>query len=120
MFKKINITIVFLFLIMLVNGCSWNKKMDKKEFTHRETILTKAKNYGGLITLYRNELKIEENDDIRLKLATAYYQSGDTKSSLYYLQPIVHKKMSLFIYCKLKILLIEMIISQLELLLIIY
>ncbi|WP_145580102.1 tetratricopeptide repeat protein [Yersinia vastinensis] len=92
MFKKINITIVFLFLIMLINGCSWNKKMDKKEFTHRETILTKAKNYGGLITLYRNELKIEENEDIRLKLSTAYYQSGDTKSSLYYLQPIVHKK----------------------------
>ncbi|HFR4114890.1 TPA: tetratricopeptide repeat protein [Yersinia enterocolitica] len=65
--------------------------MSKKEFSYRESILTKAKNYGGLITLYRNELKIKENDTIRLKLANAYYLAGDTESSLYFLEPIAHK-----------------------------
>ncbi|WP_342080070.1 tight adherance operon protein, partial [Yersinia enterocolitica] len=33
-----------------------------------------------------------EDESIRLKLANAYYLTGDSKSSLYYLQPISHKE----------------------------
>ncbi|EOI7470795.1 tight adherance operon protein, partial [Yersinia enterocolitica] len=47
---------------------------------------------AGLITLYRNKLKVKEDESIRLKLANAYYLTGDSKSSLYYLQPISHKE----------------------------
>lgn len=82
---------MFSILAFMINGCSWNNGMSKKEFSYRESILTKAKNYNGLITLYRNELKTKEDDDIRLKLANTYYLAGDTKSSLYYLSPIAHK-----------------------------
>ncbi|HHH1082628.1 TPA: tight adherance operon protein, partial [Yersinia enterocolitica] len=52
----------------------------------------KANNHAGLITLYRNKLKVKEDESIRLKLANAYYLTGDSKSSLYYLQPISHKE----------------------------
>ncbi|EOZ7425070.1 tight adherance operon protein, partial [Yersinia enterocolitica] len=59
---------------------------------YRESILLKANNHAGLITLYRNKLKVKEDESIRLKLANAYYLTGDSKSSLYYLQPISHKE----------------------------
>lgn len=85
------ILIIFIFTL-LINACSWNRDMSKKEFSYRESILTKAKNYGGLITLYRNKLKIKEDDTFRLKLSNAYYLAGDTESSLYFLKPITHKK----------------------------
>ncbi|MFV8801420.1 tetratricopeptide repeat protein [Yersinia sp. LJYL362] len=85
------ILIIFIFTL-LINACSWNRDMSRKEVSYRESILTKAKNYGGLITLYRNKLKIKEDDTFRLKLANAYYLAGDTESSLYFLEPIAHKK----------------------------
>lgn len=91
MYKKLSKIIIFSVIAFMINGCSWNNGMSKKEFSYRESILTKAKNYGGLITLYRDKLKIKEDDDIRLKLANTYYLAGDTKSSLYYLGPIAHK-----------------------------
>lgn len=92
MYKKIRNTIIISAFTLLTSGCSWNNDMSKKEFSYRESILTKAKNYNGLITLYRNKLKIKEDDTIRLKLAHAYYLAGDSESSLYFLEPISHKK----------------------------
>lgn len=92
MYKKANNVIMLAIFILLLNGCSWNNGMNQKEFAYRENILTKANNYGGLITLYRNKLKIKEDDIVRLKLANAYYLAGDTHSSLYYLAPIAYKR----------------------------
>ncbi|HDL7645112.1 TPA: tetratricopeptide repeat protein [Yersinia enterocolitica] len=92
MYKNINPTIIILASTLLINGCSWNGNMSEKEFSYRESILTKAKNYGGLITLYRDKLKSKEDDSVRLKLANVYYLTGDIKSSLYYLRPISHKE----------------------------
>lgn len=92
MYKKCNKIIILTIFTLLISGCSWNNKMSKQDFKHREIILTKANNHAGLITLYRNELKIKEDDSIRLKLANSYYLAGDTKSSLYYLRPIAKKQ----------------------------
>ncbi|CNH46283.1 tetratricopeptide repeat protein [Yersinia pekkanenii] len=91
MYKQFNTTIAVSLFIFMISGCSWNNGMSNKEFSYRESILLKANNHTGLITLYRNKLKQQEDDTIRLKLANAYYLSGDSKSSLYYLQPIIHK-----------------------------
>ncbi|WP_413081222.1 tight adherance operon protein, partial [Yersinia thracica] len=91
-YKNLKKIIVFLVIPFMVTACSGNKDMSKKEFSYRESILTKANNYGGLITLYRDKLKIKEDDNVRLKLANTYYLAGDTKSSLYYLSSIAHKK----------------------------
>ncbi|EMJ3185560.1 TPA: tetratricopeptide repeat protein [Yersinia enterocolitica] len=88
--KKLNTIIIFLIFTFILSGCSNN--ISNKEFYYRESILLKANNHAGLITLYRNKLKVKEDESIRLKLANAYYLTGDSKSSLYYLQPISHKE----------------------------
>ncbi|HHH2004713.1 TPA: tetratricopeptide repeat protein [Yersinia enterocolitica] len=92
MSKKISITITALLFTVVLSGCSTNNSISSKEFYYRESILLKANNHAGLITLYRNKLKVKEDESIRLKLANAYYLTGDSKSSLYYLQPISHKE----------------------------
>ncbi|MGE4710619.1 tetratricopeptide repeat protein [Yersinia enterocolitica] len=89
--KKLNSIIIFLIFTFILSGCS-NSNVSNKEFYYRESILLKANNHAGLITLYRNKLKVKEDESIRLKLANAYYLTGDSKSSLYYLQPISHKE----------------------------
>lgn len=89
--KKLNSIIIFLIFTFILSGCS-NNNVSNKEFYYRESILLKANNHAGLITLYRNKLKVKEDESIRLKLANAYYLTGDSKSSLYYLQPISHKE----------------------------
>ncbi|WP_145590155.1 tetratricopeptide repeat protein [Yersinia aleksiciae] len=91
MYKKFKSIITVSTFILLINGCTSNN-MSKKDFSHRESILLKANNYGGLISLYRDKLKTKEDDSVRLKLSNAYYLAGDSKSSLYYLQPIVDKE----------------------------
>ncbi|CNL20398.1 tetratricopeptide repeat protein [Yersinia aleksiciae] len=91
MYKTIKSTIIVSIFTFILNGCASNS-MSQKEFSYRESILLKANNYGGLISLYREKLKSKEDDSIRLKLANAYYLAGDSKSSLYYLQPIVNKE----------------------------
>ncbi|CNE52076.1 tetratricopeptide repeat protein [Yersinia kristensenii] len=89
--KKLNTIMIFLIFTFILSGCS-NNNVSNKEFYYRESILLKANNHAGLITLYRNKLKVKEDESIRLKLANAYYLTGDSKSSLYYLQPISHKE----------------------------
>ncbi|CND10272.1 tetratricopeptide repeat protein [Yersinia intermedia] len=86
---KKNITISL--FILMISGCSSNSGMSNKEFLYRESIFLKANNHAGLVTLYREKLKQKEDDAIRLKLANTYYLTGDTKSSLYYLQPMINK-----------------------------
>ncbi|HEN3603544.1 TPA: tetratricopeptide repeat protein [Yersinia enterocolitica] len=92
MSKKISITITALLFTVVLSGCSTNNSISSKEFYYRESILLKANNYPGLITLYRDKLKSKKDDSVRLKLANAYYLTGDIKSSLYYLRPISHKE----------------------------
>lgn len=89
--KELNTIIIFLIFTFILSGCS-NNNVSNKEFYYRESILLKANNHAGLITLYRNKLKVKEDESIRLKLANTYYLTGDSKSSLYYLQPISHKE----------------------------
>ncbi|GLR07772.1 tight adherance operon protein [Mixta theicola] len=53
--------------------------------------MRKANNHSGLIALYRSQLKHKEDPQVRLKLAQYYYQTGDYKSSLDYLQPLYNQ-----------------------------
>ncbi len=78
-------------LILLLSGCMAKKDMSSQELAYREDILLKANNYDGLIDLYRQQLKQRENADIRLKLARYYYLNNDSRSSLYYLEPLLDK-----------------------------
>lgn len=58
--KKISITITALLFTVVLNGCSTHNSISSKEFYYRESILLKANNYPGLITLYRDKLKLKK------------------------------------------------------------
>ncbi|AHM72023.1 tetratricopeptide repeat protein [Yersinia hibernica] len=88
--KKFSISTSVLFFTLFLSGCTYNKNISDKEYYYRESILLKANNHHGLINLYRDRLKLKEDDSTRLKLANSYYLTGDIKSSLYYLHPISH------------------------------
>lgn len=78
-------------LPLLLASCSMPVSTDSKDLNAKEDILLKSKNYSGLIALYRSFLKEKDDPAVRLKLASYYYQAGDYKSSLHYLQPLAVK-----------------------------
>ncbi|OON42172.1 tight adherance operon protein [Izhakiella australiensis] len=74
--------------ILLLSGCVTRTLKTESEINYQEDILLKAKNYNGLITMYRSWLKENDTPESRLKLSRYYYLAGDYKSSLYYLQSL--------------------------------
>lgn len=90
MSKLVPVSLALAFSFML-SGCNNMQSMDDKSLSYKEDILLSAKNYNGLIDLYRGWLKQKEDPKIRYKLANYYYLVGDSKSSLYYLQPLMEK-----------------------------
>lgn len=74
--------------IVLLSGCVTQPLKTESDINYQEDILLKAKNYNGLITMYRSWLKKNDTPESRLKLSRYYYLAGDYKSSLYYLQPL--------------------------------
>lgn len=80
--------VIALMCATLLSGCIQRVPSSTSDMNYREDILLKAKNYNGLINLYRSWLKQKEDPAVRLKLARYYYQSGDYKSSLYFMQPL--------------------------------
>lgn len=77
-----------LLCVALLSGCVQRTPTSTSDMNYQEDILLKAKNYNGLINLYRSWLKKKEDPAARLKLARYYYQSGDYKSSIYFMQPL--------------------------------
>jgi len=78
--------------IVLLSGCLLRPLKTESEVNYQEDILLKAKNYNGLIAMYRSWLKKNDTPESRLKLSRYYYLAGDYKSSLNYLQPLNMKK----------------------------
>lgn len=86
---------------VLLTGCSGgthrynfagNSDYQARDSAEKEYVLQKAKNYGGLIELYKKRLQDKENSDTRFKLAEYYYQVHDYKSSQHYLAPLLTDK----------------------------
>ncbi|AKJ41126.1 tetratricopeptide repeat protein [Pragia fontium] len=78
-------------IVLLLGGCGSMQRLDETSLGYKEDILLSAKNYNGLIDLYRSWLKQKDDPKIRYKLANYYYLVGDSKSSMYYLQPLMEK-----------------------------
>ncbi|SMB78973.1 tight adherence protein D [Pasteurella testudinis DSM 23072] len=91
-FKKI---ISISVLVLMVAGCvnpagnSGKSKYSAQQISEKETFLQSSGDYRGLIALYREILKNGENEMIRYKLAESYYYNGDSKSSNFYLEPLI-------------------------------
>lgn len=84
-FKKVMLLVCS---IAILSGCVNRPVKTENEINYQEDILLKAKNYDGLISMYRSWLKNHDTPDSRVKLSRYYYLAGDYKSSLYYLQPL--------------------------------
>ena len=82
--------VIFVFLITMLTACSTNtSKKVAQGFESKEKLYESTKNYNSLISLYRDILKKKEDPMVRYKLANSYYLSGDSKSSLLYLSPLL-------------------------------
>ena len=75
MSKLVPVSLALAFSFML-SGCNNMQSMDDKSLSYKEDILLSAKNYNGLIDLYRGWLKQKEDPKIRYKLANYYYLVG--------------------------------------------
>ena len=73
-------------LILLTSGCAVNHhdSIDNSLDFYEQT-----QNNHKMIELYKAELKTEENDIIRTKLANAYLSIHDYESSLFTLEPLL-------------------------------
>ncbi|MBR0573539.1 MULTISPECIES: tetratricopeptide repeat protein [Pasteurellaceae] len=102
MYSKFLKKTVSLSFILALTACanltlSKNGKDPSVEMLTPQNIVAKEKlyestlNYAGLISLYREVLKNQEDSRIRYKLADSYYQKGNGKEALFYLQPLLNK-----------------------------
>lgn len=81
-------------LVMVMTACT-NLQLGSQTtetLSAKEKLYHSVKNYSGLISLYRNELKKQDAPEVRYKLAESYYQSGDSQSSLLYLKPLLERQ----------------------------
>lgn len=91
-FKKIISVSV---LALLLAGCanpaanSGKKQYSAQQISEKEAFFQSSRDYRGLISLYRDILQQGENSAIRYKLAESYYYTGDSKSSNFYLEPLL-------------------------------
>lgn len=82
--------VIFVCLIGILTACSTSSsKQTVQGFESKEKLFESTQNYNSLISLYRDMLKEKEDPIIRYKLANSYYLSGDSKSSLLYLSPLL-------------------------------
>lgn len=83
--------VVFICLFAALTACSTGSSNNAVQgFESKEKLYESTKNYNSLISLYRDTLKTREDPLVRYKLANSYYLSGDSKSSLLYLSPLLN------------------------------
>ncbi|QIM66458.1 NrfG protein [Mannheimia granulomatis] len=89
-YKLIKVTFVSGLLLTLsacstLNQPSHNLPERKAE---QEKLYENTKNYSALISMYRDELKLNQDPLTQFKLSKSYYHLGDSASSLIYLEPL--------------------------------
>ena len=89
MVKIINIHLFF--CLFFLTGCTQNNASHQLDFEQKEFILTKVNNNKGLIDLYREKLRENDDDKTRYKLADRYYITEDYDASFRYLKPLLEK-----------------------------
>ncbi|TDQ57632.1 tight adherence protein D [Mesocricetibacter intestinalis] len=90
MFSKSVKKVLFLGFIISLSACSGlGKAPTQDSFSAKEKLYESTRNYGGLVSLYRDALKANDEPLTRYKLASSYYKKGDNKSSLLYLSPLL-------------------------------
>ncbi|WP_386689545.1 tetratricopeptide repeat protein [Lonepinella sp. MS14437] len=88
-FKLIKKVLLLGFVVSLTACANFNKPTTAENFEAKEKLYESTKNYGGLISLYRDSLKTNDDPNVRYKLANSYHIKGDYKSSMLYLTPLL-------------------------------
>ncbi|WP_439234414.1 tetratricopeptide repeat protein [Lonepinella koalarum] len=85
--------VLFLGFVVSLTACAnFNKPLTAENFDAKEKLYESTRNYGGLISLYRDLLKINDDPNVRYKLANSYYIKGDNQSSILYLTPLLNSQ----------------------------
>lgn len=85
---------LLLLALLGLHGCALNSAGKRAaDAPANEALLQAVGNHSALIALYRQRLAettgLADQDNLRLKLAQAYLDSGDAESALYYCQPVI-------------------------------
>ncbi len=89
MSSKLLKTIFVSSVLLSLSACSnLTANLSPTQKAEQEKLYEDTKNYSALISLYRNQLKLNQDPQIQYKLAKSYYLAGDSKSSLLYLEPL--------------------------------
>lgn len=89
MSSKLLKTIFVSSVLLSLSACSnLTANLSPTQKAEQEKLYEDTKNYSALISLYRNQLKLNQDPLIQYKLAKSYYLAGDSKSSLLYLEPL--------------------------------
>ena len=83
--------VIVIILSYFVFGCA-SSSLDSKLSESKESILIETNNYPKLIAYYKGQLKIEESDSTRIKLAEAYANNGDYESSFFVITRVREKE----------------------------
>ncbi|MDU8924169.1 tetratricopeptide repeat protein [Pasteurellaceae bacterium LIM206] len=90
MFSKSIKKVLFLTCALSLTACAnLNKPNTPENVAAKEKLYESTNNYGGLVSLYRDVLKVKDEPITRYKLAQSYYMKGDNNSSLLYLEPLL-------------------------------
>ncbi|PMH46703.1 hypothetical protein BCU68_01320 [Vibrio sp. 10N.286.49.B3] len=73
-------------MLGILSGCA-APKSSLNSFDSQESMLAQTQNHSKLILLYKEELKVKDSVEMRIKLANSYLQSGDPESALFVISP---------------------------------
>lgn len=81
---------VIVLLVLLLSGCATTGQSDSEAIIseNREQMFIEADNLEKLIEFYKQELKLKESAETRLKLAKTYLDANDPESSIFVIEQL--------------------------------
>ncbi|OEF62166.1 hypothetical protein A1OW_19345 [Enterovibrio norvegicus] len=83
--------LILLISTLLIVGCANDTSKSEYIRDNGEKLLLSSGNYSSLIARYKKELQKEASDELRYKLANAYYLAGDGEAAMFQLYQISPK-----------------------------
>ncbi|MEI8612109.1 tetratricopeptide repeat protein [Enterovibrio sp. Hal110] len=83
--------LILLISTLLIVGCANDTSKSEYVRDNGEKLLLSSGNYSSLIARYKKELQKEASDELRYKLANAYYLAGDGEAAMFQLYQISPK-----------------------------
>ncbi|QLB12349.1 tight adherence protein D [Bisgaardia hudsonensis] len=93
MYSNLTKKILLSTLIVFITACSSiqtnQAPLTVEDIASKEKLYESTRNYSGLVSIYREVLKGNDDPSIRYKLSDSYYKKGDSRSALLYVAPLL-------------------------------